>query len=135
MATEYLPDTNIISAMMRGEPRALLNRVATLALERFHLSSIVRAELLAGAEVSARRVVLISDIDSLTAGMTPAAFDAGDAAAFARIRAALKRKGTVIGSMDALIAAQAVARGLVLVTDNLREFKRVPGLKCENWLR
>jgi tRNA(fMet)-specific endonuclease VapC len=135
VATEYLLDTNIISAMMRGEPRALLNRVAGLALERFHLSSIVHAELLAGAEVSARRAVLISDIDSLTAGMRPAPFDADDAVAFARIRAALERKGTVIGSMDALIAAQALARGLVLVTDNVREFRRVPGLKCENWLR
>ena len=50
-------------------------------------------------------------------------------------RAALERKGASIGLLDLLIAAQAVARGLVLVTDNLREFRRVPGLRCENWTR
>lgn len=53
----------------------------------------------------------------------------------ARIRAALERKGNMIGQLDYLIAAQAVARGLTLVTDNLRELRRVPGLKCENWMR
>ena len=62
-------------------------------------------------------------------------FDADCAAAYGRIRAALERKGASIGPMDVLIAAQAVARDLVLVTDNLREFRRVPGLQCENWMR
>jgi len=135
VSADYLPDTNIISAMMRGEPRAVLSRVANLAPERFHLSGIVRAELLAGAELSARRALLRSSIAALTSGMTPAPFDAGDAEAYARIRAALARKGAIIGPMDLLLAAQAVARGLVLVSDNVREFKRVPGLMVENWLR
>lgn len=62
-------------------------------------------------------------------------FATADALAYAKIRAALERKGHLIGALDMLIAAQAVARDLVLVTDNLREFKRVPGLKAENWLR
>ncbi|MHB8311578.1 MAG: PIN domain-containing protein, partial [Metallibacterium sp.] len=62
-------------------------------------------------------------------------FEDVDAAAYARIRAVLERKGAGIGPLDMLIAAQAVARELVLVTDNLREFRRVPGLRCENWMR
>jgi tRNA(fMet)-specific endonuclease VapC len=67
--------------------------------------------------------------------MTLAPFDAEDALAYGRLRAALERKGQMPGELDCLIAAQAVARGLVLVTGNVREFKRVPGLAVENWLR
>lgn len=135
MAAEYLPDTNILSAALRGEPRALLNRLAGIVPARLHLSSIVLAELATGAEKSARKADLLAAVQSLTAGMPLASFDDGDAFAYGRIRAAMERKGASIGPMDMLIAAQAVARGLVLVTDNLREFRRVPGLHCENWLR
>ena len=67
--------------------------------------------------------------------MVPLPFAAMDAHAYGRIRTALERKGAVIGPLDLLIAAQAVARDLVLVSDNLREFRRVPGLRCENWMR
>ena len=70
----------------------------------------------------------------MTAGMTTLPFDADCAIVYGRIRAALQRKGSPIGPMDMLIAAQALAAGLVLVTDNLREFRRVPGLQCENWM-
>lgn len=135
MASGYLLDTNILSAAMRGEPHTLLNRLAGMALERLHVSALVLAELAAGAELGQRRAATLAAVRDLTAGMTPLAFDADDGMAYARIRAALERKGQMIGQIDCLIAAQAVARGLVLVTDNLREFRRVPGLKCENWMR
>jgi tRNA(fMet)-specific endonuclease VapC len=135
VAADYLLDTNILIAILRGEPRALLNRISGLATHRLHLSSIVSAELRAGAEKSERRTATLSTLADMTADMSLIAFDDGDAIVYGRIRAALERKGESIGPMDLLIAAQAVARGLVLVTDNLREFRRVPGLKCENWMR
>lgn len=135
MATAYLLDTNIVSAAMRGEPPALLNRLAGLAPERLHLSALVLAELETGAELGNRRAATLAAVRSLTEGMPVVPFETADAAAYARIRAALERKGKMIGQLDCLIAAQAVARGLVLVTDNLREFQRVPGLRCENWIR
>lgn len=134
MASEYLLDTNAIIAAMRGEPPKLLGKLATIAPARLHLSAIVLAELQTGAEKSARKADALAAVAAVAAGMTLAPFDAGDAMAYGRIRAALERKGTGIGPMDTLIAAQAVARELVLVTDNLREFQRVPGLRCENWL-
>jgi tRNA(fMet)-specific endonuclease VapC len=62
-------------------------------------------------------------------------FDHASAHAYARIRAGLERKGQVIGEHDLQIAAQAQSRELVVVTDNLREFRRVRELRCENWLR
>jgi len=135
MASSYLLDTNIVSAAMRGEPRALLNRLAGMAAERLHLSALVLAELATGAEMGSRRAATLAAVRDLTTGMPLLPFDADDAMTYARIRAALERKGQMIGQLDCLIAAQAVARGLVLVTDNLREFRRVPGLQCENWMR
>jgi len=135
VAAGYLLDTNIFSALLRGEPGSLLNRIANLAPKRLCVSSLVLGELLAGAEKSDRRAATLGAIRDVISDMAHAPFNEDDAAAYARIRAALERKGANIGPMDMLIAAQAVSRGLVLVTDNLREFKRVPGLSCENWLR
>lgn len=135
MATAYLLDSNVLIAAIKGTHRPLLNRLASLASSRLFLSSLVEAELLYGAERSRHGAQARAALDIVTAGMEPLPFDADDARAYGRIRAALERKGASIGPMDLLIAAQAVARDLVLVTDNLREFRRVPGLGCENWLR
>ena len=135
MAAGYLLDTNILSACLRGEPRALLNRLAGLAPNRLHVSCIVLAELTAGAELGTRKAATLAALADMTDGMTALPFDADCATVYGRIRAALERKGSPIGPMDMLIAAQALAAGLVLVTDNLREFRRVPGLQCENWMR
>ena len=132
MADAYLLDTCTIIAALKGEPRSLLNRLTSLAPNRLHLSSLVLAELLYGAEKSQR---MRSALDVVTHGFTALPFLDTDATAYGRIRAALERKGASIGPLDLLIAAQAVARDLVLVTDNLREFRRVPGLRCENWTR
>ena len=135
MADAYLLDSCTIIAALRGEPAALLNRLVTIAPNRLHLSSIVLAELATGAEKSPDRVRKRKALAELTDGMVPLPFAAMDAHAYGRIRTALERKGAVIGPLDLLIAAQAVARDLVLVSDNLREFRRVPGLRCENWMR
>jgi tRNA(fMet)-specific endonuclease VapC len=135
MAVGYLLDTNIFSATLRGEPRTLLNRMSSLAPERLFMSSLVLGELLTGAEKSERRAATLGALRDLTANMARISFTEDDAAIYARIRVALARKGASIGPIDQLIAAQAIAHDLVLVTDNLREFRRVPGLACENWLR
>lgn len=135
MAAEYLLDTCIVSAAMRGQPRKLLNRLAGLAPERLHLSALVLAELTTGAELSQRPAETLAAVRDLTASMNPIPFNAGDVAMYGHISATLQRKGNMIGQLDCLIAAQAVTRGLVLGTDNLREFRRVPGLEYENWIR
>ncbi len=83
-----------------------------------------------GPGAAARRATLNELVD----GLTLAPFDSGSAEVYARARAKMEQKGQAIGPLDLLIAAQALSRGLVLVTDNLREFRRVPDLVCENWL-
>lgn len=135
MAASYLLDSNTIIAGIRGEPPSLLNRLASLALSRLYMSALVRAELLYGAEKSHSTAKARATLAVFVDGFEPLPFDDAAAQAYGRIRAALERKGATIGSIDLLIAAQAVSRDLVLVTDNLREFRRVPGLACENWLR
>lgn len=135
MATRYLLDSNILIAATKGESRALLNRLAGMAPERLCLSAVVLAELLAGAEKSKTPDANKAALDVITKGMETLTLDADDAKAYGRIRAVLERKGEPIGPLDMLIAAQAVSRDLVLVTANLREFRRVPGLNCENWMK
>lgn len=135
MAARYLLDSNTLIAAMKGKPAALLNRLAGLPPERFCLSIIVLSELLTGAEKSRSPAHHKASLDVITQGMETLPFDAGDAQAYAHIRATLESKGKGIGPLDTQIAAQCVHRGLVLITANLREFTRVPSLKCENWLR
>lgn len=135
MSTCYLLDSNILIAALKGQPTALLNRMAGLATERLCLSALVLGELLTGAEKSRDPAGGKIDVMAMTHGMETLQFDTNDAATYARIRVTLERAGTTIGPMDLLIAAQALSRKLVMVTDNLKEFQRVPGLKCENWLK
>jgi tRNA(fMet)-specific endonuclease VapC len=135
VAASYLLDSNTIIAGIKAEPRALLNRLAGLASSRLFISSLVLAELQLGAEKSSQPAKVHRVVQVFIEGMEVLPFDAGDAMAYAKIRAALERKGQVIGPLDTLIAAQARARDLVMVTDNVREFRRVPGLVVENWLR
>ena len=135
MSARYLLDSNILIAAMKCEPASLLNRLAGMADDRLCLSTVVLGELLTGAEKSRDPVRRRADVADLTQGMEVLPFDAEDVGTYARIRAALEKKGTPIGPYDLQIAAQAVTRGLVMVTANLKEFQRVPGLKCENWLK
>lgn len=135
MSARYLLDSNILIAALKGEPTTVLNRIAGLAPERFCLSVVVLEEMLTGAEKSHSGAAMREDLHDLTESFELLPFNRDDASTYARIRAALERKGTPIGPYDLQIAAQAVTRGLVLVTGNTREFRRVPGLKCENWLR
>lgn len=135
MATRYLLDSNILIAVLKGEAAPPLNRLAGLAPERLCLSAIVLAELFSGAEKSRSPANGKAHLAAMTQGMETLPFDADDAASYGRIRTALERSGKPIGPLDMLIAAQALARGLVVVTANVKEFQRVPGLKCENWLK
>lgn len=91
-------------------------------------------ELLHGAAKSARPVDNRTAVERFAARLKVLPFDAEAAAHAGEIRAALEREGRQIGAYDALIAGHARSRGLVVVTGNLREFERVEGLRCEDWL-
>ena len=115
---------------MRGRA-AVLDRLRQKALRDVAVSCIVIHELRYGASKSARQAENHARIDALRFEIVP--FDAEDARQAGGVRAALARAGTPIGGYDLLIAGQAVARDLILVTHNTREFDRVAGLRVEDW--
>lgn len=125
-----LPDTNIIIAWTAGRIAGIAARMAMHRGE-LRLSAIVFHELAFGAFNSRHVDRNLRALDAL--GLPVLAFDAADARAAGEIRATLRRRGTLIGPYDVLIAGQALARGLTVVTANMSEFRRVDGLKIEDW--
>ncbi len=129
--TRYLLDTNAVIALLNdaGSPVAL--RAKQHHPAEVAVSSIVAHELFYGAFKSRRAAHNVALIDSLFLEILP--FDREDARQAGGIRAALAASGQPIGPYDVLIAGQALARGLVLVTHNTSEFGRVAGLVVEDW--
>tara|TARA_R110002073_G_scaffold281518_1_gene445759 strand:+ start:1845 stop:2249 length:405 start_codon:yes stop_codon:yes gene_type:complete len=128
----YLLDTNICIYLAKNRPPLLQERV-TAHSSGLAISSIVLSELRYGADKSARPEKNHSVVDALVARLQVLDFDSKAADHYGQIRAELEREGTPIGPYDFLIAAHARAEGLVLVTNNVREFDRVSGLRVEDW--
>lgn len=122
-------DTNVCVDLLRNRVRG--RRLPGFAQCR--LSSVVVAELWAGASKAADPTVQGVKLAGLLDALEQLPFDAEAARHYGSIRAALEQAGTPIGPLDQLIAAHARSAGATLLTANLREFKRVPGLKCQAW--
>jgi tRNA(fMet)-specific endonuclease VapC len=129
----YLLDTNVCVDYLNGRHEKVVERVQRCAPTDLALSSVVVAELRYGADRSARPKANHARLDVLLAEIPVLDFDLEAAAAYGRLRSRLEAAGSPIGPNDMLIAAQAVARELTLVTDNHGEFRRVKGLRVENW--
>lgn len=130
---KYLLDTCTVSDFVKGEP-GVMERIKSLSPEQLVVSSITRMEIAYGLALNAQRAQKLSPIlEAFFSVVQTLEFTEADAQASASIRAALRRKGTPIGPYDVLIAGCGVARGLIVVTDNVAEFNRVDGLQIENW--
>jgi tRNA(fMet)-specific endonuclease VapC len=130
----FLLDTNTIIALLKDPLGGMLSwRIRQQRLGEVGTSAIVIHELISGALRGApeRRRANLDRVRELRFRTLP--FDDADAESAGRIDAALKLAGTPIGTLDTLIAGQALARGLTVVTNNTREFKRVPGLSVVDW--
>ena len=129
----YMLDTHICIYTIKNNPAAVREKFQQ---HQNHLciSSIVLSELLYGAEKSSQPEKSLALIEGMAARLEVLNFDEHAAAHAAEIRADLARKGTPIGHYDVLIAGHARSRGLVLVSNNLREFERVDGLRLKNWV-
>ena len=132
---KYLLDTNVCVDYLNGRYPGVTRAMQASAPEDLCVSSVAVAELRYGAEKSVQRQRNHARLDVFLAEVPCVDFDRDAAALYGRVRAALERRGTVIGPYDLQIAAHALALGLVLVSDNTREFRRVRGLKVENWRR
>jgi len=132
---KYLLDTNVCVDYLNGRHPAVTRVIQSSSPDDLCVSSVAVAELRYGAEKSAHRRRNHARLDVFLSEIPCVAFG-GDAASFyGRVRTALEEKGRLIGPYDLQIAAHALSLGLVLVSDNTREFRRVRGLKVENWRR
>ena len=133
MEPRYLLDTNICIYIRQKRPEEVLRRFRKLRPGEAVLSVITYGELLDGAAKSEQRVAALERLRELVHLLPALSLPETAAEAYATIRAALESKGEMIGNNDLWIAAHAVAAGLILVTNNEREFRRVRGLKIQNW--
>jgi tRNA(fMet)-specific endonuclease VapC len=129
----YLLDTNIVIYVLKRRPIEVLATFNANA-SRMAISSITLAELLHGAEKSSRVSENLSVIEDFCSRLDVLPYGAKAAQHYGAIRAALEKQGQPIGVNDLHIAGHARSEGLVLVTNNVSEFARVPALEVENWI-
>jgi len=134
VALTHLLDTDICIEAIRRRSEPLLDRLRQHAPGEIAVSAVTEAELLFGALKSTSAERNEAAAAAFLYPFTILAFARECVPVYARLRLELERAGTRIGALDLLIAAQAAALGLTVVTNNLREFRRVPGLRVENWL-
>ena len=134
MAPRFLLDTNTFIYVRRRRPPHVMARFDKLRVGEAALSVITYGELIFGAEKSVDRTKQVAELDGLTALIPVLPLPPDAARIYGTIRATLQEKGEMIGSNDFWIAAHAMAVDLTLVTNNEREFRRVRGLKIENWM-
>ncbi len=130
---KYMLDTNIVIYTIKNRPEKVRNLFKRHA-GQMAISAITLGELIYGAEKSAQPERNLADIEGFSARLEVMSFDEAAASHFGQLRAELTKVGKPIGPYDQMIAGHARSMGLILVTNNTAEFKRVPGLRIENWV-
>jgi tRNA(fMet)-specific endonuclease VapC len=130
----YLLDTDTCIYALKQDSR-VLEQLLSKNRDEIVVSVITEAELRTGAAKSSSPIKTLRLLENFLRPIAVADFTSEDAIAYSQVRAKLERAGTPIGPLDTLIASQAIARKLTLVTNNEREFQRVAGLRVENWAR
>jgi len=133
MEARYLLDTNICIYIQQNKPEGVLRRFQALRTGEAALSVITFGELLYGAAKSKQSDVAVERLKQLTSLLPVLPIPAAAAEWYGATRAELERSGQMIGNNDLWIAVHAKAQSLTLVTNNEREFRRVRGLKVQNW--
>jgi tRNA(fMet)-specific endonuclease VapC len=133
MEPRFLLDTNICIYIRRNKPEEVLRRFRTLRQGEAVLSMITFGELVYGAEKSAQRARAFEQLQQLAQLLPVLPLPETSAETYGSIRVSLERSGRMIGNNDLWIASHAKAAGLTLVTNNEREFRRIPGLNLQNW--
>lgn len=131
---EYMLDTNICIYIIKQKPESVLKKFTSLAIDDICISSITLSELIYGVQKSQHKQKNMAALEEFITPLIVAPFDDLAANTYGEVRANLEKNGTPIGSLDTMIAAHAITRNTTLVTNNEKEFKRVPKLKITNWI-
>ena len=134
MSVLYMLDTDTCTYILRRSSPALLARIQSVPLAQQTISMVTLAELLYGVQVSTRKKENRAAVDALVLHLMVMEWSRGAAEHYAEIRADLKKRNQIIGSNDLMIAAHARSLGATVVTNNVKDFRRVKGLKFENWI-
>ena len=130
----YMLDTNICIYVIKHKPVTVFQKLQNINPEDVCISSVTYAELVHGVEKSAAVEKNRLALSMLLANMEILDFDVDAADCYGKIRAALEKKRTPIGTLDMMIAAHAQSLGYTVVTNNVKEFSRVSALQIENWV-
>lgn len=130
----YMLDTDICIYTIKRKPASVLKRLESMPPDRLTMSVITFAELMNGAKKSRYVKENVARLSALAELIDITPFDREAAAAYGDIRSDLEKRGEVIGGNDLLIAAHALSLGRTLVTNNVKEFRRIQGLQVENWV-
>jgi len=130
----YMLDTDICIYIIKRKPESVLKRLEMLQPGQLAISAITFAELMNGAKKSKQVEGNIAKLNELAELLEIRVFDQKAAVTYGDVRSTLEKKGNIIGSNDLLIAAHALSLNWILVTNNEKKFKRVDGLRIENWV-
>lgn len=131
---KYMLDTNVCVELIRKQPTKLVDHLNQLRAGDVGVSAITVSELQHGVHKSKNPEQNIAALEQFLLPLLVAEYDYDAASVYGQVRAYLERVGSPIGSMDLLIAAHALSLNAILVTNNVREFARVPDLQVEDWL-
>jgi tRNA(fMet)-specific endonuclease VapC len=133
---KYLLDTNICIYIINEKPEKVLRKFEQYPVYEFGISSITHAELQYGIEKSENKNTNQDALNEFLLPLTILPFHGKKlVTCYGEIRASLESKGKTIGPLDMLIAAHALSLDLTIISNNIKEFSRIPNLKCENWIR
>ena len=130
---KYLLDTNVVIYVLKRRPIRVLE-IFNKNTNRMAISNITLSELIYGAEKSIKIDKNLEAIEDFISHLEVLPYDAKASQHYGQIKAGLEKKGKIIGENDIHIAAHAISQGLILVTNNLKEFKRAPNIALENWI-
>ena len=132
---KYILDTNICIYIINNKPAKVLRKFERYPVYEFGISSITHAELQYGVEKSENKNTNQAALDEFLLPLTILPFQGKRLVSrYGEIRTALESKGQTIGPLDMLIVAHALSLDLTIISNNIKEFSRVPNLKCENWV-
>jgi len=131
---KYFIDTNICIYILNSKPKSVLDKFESFNTQKIYVSSISVAELEFGARKSKRRTENLERLENFLFPFEILPFNGNSARFYGDLRSQLELKGKIIGQLDMLIAAQALEKNLVLVTNNQKEFSRISNLKLDNWV-
>lgn len=132
---KYLLDTNICIYVINEKPKRVLRKFEQYPVHEFGISSITHAELQYGIAKSRHKNRNQEALDEFLLPLTILPFHGRDVVVcYGKIRTFLESQGQTIGPLDTLIAAHALSLDLTIISNNIKEFSRIPKLKCENWV-